>query len=100
MGKHEDSIKNLKETLNSLLTAENTDTITKAVSELDELAKIHADDEKEKVELKDRIVNLVRNTSFKDEGGKDSPDKLTPEVKTIEKAIEDNVAKIIKERKK
>lgn len=98
MGKHEDSIKNLKDTLNSLLNADNTETITKAVSELDELEKIHADDEKEKVELKDRIVNLVRNTSFKDEKG-GTPQKLVEEPKDMDASIKENVANIIKNRK-
>lgn len=98
MGKHEDSIKNLKDTLNSLLNADNTEQITKAVSELDELAKIHADDEKEKVELKDRIVNLVRNTSFKDEKG-GTQEKLVEEPKDLDESIKENVANIIKNRK-
>ena len=100
MGKYEESIANLKAKLNSLLTAENTETITKAVSELDELAKIHADDEKEKVSLKDRIVDIVRNTSFKDDVKGGASDRLTDEPKDMEVSIRENVANIIKNRKK
>ena len=95
---YKDSIKGLKETLNSLLTADNTEQITKAVSVIDELEKIHDDDEKEKVALKDRIVDIVRNTSFKDEKG-GTPEKLVEEPKDLDESIKENVANIIKNRK-
>ena len=96
---YKDSIKGLKETLNSLLTADNTEQITKAVSVIDELEKIHDNDEKEKVALKDRIVDIVRNTSFKDDGTGGKSEKLTDEPKDLDESIKENVANIIKNRK-
>ena len=96
---YSEAINNLKESLKSLMTAENTEQITKAVSQVDELEKLHADDTKEITSLKDRIVEVVKNTSFKDVP-KDNPNKLVDEPMDMEKSIKENVAKIIKERKK
>ena len=96
---YSEAINNLKESLKSLMTAENTEQITKAVSQVDELEKLHANDTKEITSLKDRIVEVVKNTSFKDVS-KDNPNKLLDEPMDMEKSIKENVAKIIKERKK
>lgn len=95
---YRDRTKTLKDLLNSLLTADNTDTITRAVSELDELEKIHESDETEKLHLKDRIVDIVKNTSFKEEN-KVSESKLVEEPKDIDTALSENLAQIIKNRR-
>lgn len=91
-------IKNLKDNLNSLLTADNTDLITQAVSELDELSKLGDDKDKEILGLKDRIVDIVKNTSFA-ENPKSEEKHLIEEPKDIDKAFEDGIAKIQENRR-
>ena len=92
-------IKNLKDNLNSLLTADNTELITQAVSELDELSKLGDDKDKEILGLKDRIVDIVKNTSFA-ENPKSEEKHLVEEPKDIDKAFEDGIAKIQENRRK
>ena len=96
---YKENVNNLKETLKSLLTDENTDVITKAVSQVDDLAKLHEEDSTQITHLKDRIVDIVKNTSFKDVSSDNKPDKLVDEPMDLDKALEENLAKIIKERK-
>ena len=97
---YKDNVNNLKDTLKSLLTDENTDIITKAVSQVDELTKIHEEDSNQITHLKDRIVDIVKNTSFKDVSQESTQNqKLVNEPKDIETALKENVANIIKNRK-
>lgn len=92
-------VKSLKDNLNSLLTADNTDKITQAVSDLDELTKLNDDKDKEILGLKDRIVEVVKNTSFADKP-KNEDKHLIEEPKDLDKAFEDGLAKIQENRRK
>lgn len=95
---YKEKIASLKENLNSLLTAENTDTITKAVSQLEEIEKIHESDNAEKQELKNRIVDIVKNTSFKDVKDGNKIDEH-PQVVDVDVAISQAINKIKENRR-
>lgn len=65
MDKYKTIYNDLKNQLQSLLTADNTEAITKAVSSLDELSKEHESALTENSNLKNKIVEIVKGTTFK-----------------------------------
>lgn len=83
----------LKGSLKELLTADNTDQITKAVSEIDSMESLYEESEKEKQSLKDKMIDIVKNTSFSEKSP--SSDKTLLEKKSVDEALKDGLAKII-----
>lgn len=97
MNKYQDTINSLKDQLQNLLTAENTDTITKAVSTIDELEKIHQETVGENSNLKNKIVEIVKGTTFKQQSeSKELPDDS---VLTVEEACRQAEKELLQNRK-
>lgn len=67
MNKYDELISNLKNQLQSLLNADNTEAITKAVSTLDDLTKEHQTVLDDNSNLKTKIVEIVKGTTFKEQ---------------------------------
>ena len=93
MSKFTDTIMKLKDGLKELLTAENTEAITSLDKELDTLVETHETSEKQLQEVKDKLVDVVKNTSFK--GAPEDVTK-TEEPLTIDEAIEKLASKYSK----
>lgn len=92
MNKYEELLNSLKDQLKNMVTADNTETITKAVGIIDELGKVHKEALDENSKLKDKIVDIVKGTTFKDslEGkaqGEDTPLTFEEACKQAEKEI-------------
>lgn len=66
MNKYNEITSNIKDQLQSLLNADNTEAITKVVNSLDELNKEHEIALDENSKLKNKIVDIVKGTTFKD----------------------------------
>lgn len=83
-----------KELLKKNLTAENADMITQMSTKLDELNKEHEKTVEENSSLKNKIVDYVKNTTFKEQ-----PKEDFDEPKSVDDVLADSVNKIISERK-
>ena len=55
----------IKSSLKNMLTADNTDAITSLDKQIDELIEQHKAQENEIAEVKDKLIDVVKNTSFK-----------------------------------
>lgn len=91
MKKFEDLYKELNDGLSELLTADNTDTITKLKTSLDNIKDSHESQETEIKGLKDKMVDIVRNTSFKQE----PPQIDIDEPKSLDEIMSDELNKIL-----
>ena len=83
----------LKDGLNNLLTADNTEAVTNLVNSLDGIKDLHQSQEEEMTKLKDKMVDIVRNTTFAKQ-----PEDVTEE-KSIDDIMNDELNKIISQRK-
>ena len=90
----EEQINSLKEFLKSSLNADNVDFITNLSTQVDELATSHKQVAEENTALKDKIVNYVKNTTFKEPEETHEEDNLT-----LDEAIEKGVNDILNKRK-
>ena len=95
MKKFEELYNNLKSQLEEMLTADNTDTITNLVKGLDEIKEQHNAQEEEMKGLKDKMVDIVRNTTF----SKEPPKLDSEEPKSIDDVLQEQLNKIIEKRK-
>ena len=92
----EEMYNDLKGQMEALLTADNTDTVTNLVKGLDNIKERYNAQEEEMKGLKDKMVDLVRNTTFAKE-----PESIeTQEPKSIDDLLVEGVNKIIKNRKR
>lgn len=83
----------LKDGLNNLLTADNTEAVTNLVNSLDGIKDLHQSQEEEMTKLKDKMVDIVRNTTFAKQ-----PEDIIEE-KSIDDIMNDELNKIISQRK-
>lgn len=83
----------LKDGLNNLLTADNTEAVTNLVNSLDGIKDLHKSQEEEMTNLKNKMVDIVRNTTF----AKQPEDVI--EEKSIDDIMNDELNKIISQRK-
>lgn len=93
----EEYLSSLKKRLESLMTADNTETITSAVKDLDELNKLHGETTNEVSSLKNKIVDIVKGTTFHDVKPQDNPAETTEGV-SFEEACKQAEAKILSQR--
>lgn len=81
-----------------ILTADNTDVIAELTQELDSLSDEHEKTEKELTSVKDKLVDVVKNTSFKkEEVEKDKGE--TDEPMSIDEASDEALKEIFANRK-
>ena len=90
-------LEKVREILQEAVTADNTEVMAKISKELDVAEQSYQDIAKENVTLKDRIVDMVKTTISSKEPPKDAVVEDTP--KSIEEALDEAIAKVIKERK-
>ena len=99
MNKFDEKMNNIKEQLKSLLTADNTEQITKAVASLDELSNEYQASVNENSNLKNKIVEIVKGTTFKEQSKE--TDSLEPEGEvSLDEALKQAEQKILQERGK
>ena len=99
MNKFYEKMNNIKEQLKSLLTADNTEQITKAVASLDELSNEYQASVNENSNLKNKIVEIVKGTTFKEQSKE--TDSLEPEREvSLDEALKQAEQKILQERGK
>lgn len=96
MTKFEELMNEVNDLLKENLTAENTESITKIKGKLDDLTKEHNLSVAENQKLKDKIVDVVKGTTFK-ETPKDPIDDSQP--KSFEEASKEALDNILKNRK-
>lgn len=99
MTKYDEICNNLKQQLESLLNADNTEQITKAVASLDELSKEHEATAVENSNLKNKIVDIVKGTTFKEQSKETNP--LEPErALSLDEALKQAEKQILENRGK
>lgn len=99
MGKFQDTITLIKQLLKDSLNDQNLDLITKLDKEIDNLSQTHEETEKELSSVKDKLIDVVKNTSFKDEIGPKLPQDDTDKVMSVDEALETGLQEIIANRK-
>ena len=100
MEKFNEVINSLKDYLKEHLTTENTEVFTHIDKELDKAVEGHSSMEKELSEIKDKLISVVKETSFKSEK---PPVTATPENEDtplgIDDAMNEALTEIIEARK-
>lgn len=92
----EETMKKAKDSLQTLLTADNTEAVTGIVADLDSLNAEYKKRGEKIGELQETVVKYVRNTSFGTPSGDDSENGDT---KSIDEIISDSLEKIIEKQK-
>lgn len=85
----------LREALQNLTTAENSDAIINVSQQIKILEDEHNHLKEENTKLKDKIVSFVNDTHFKTE----PKEEIHEEEKSLEEVMQEELNKIIKERK-
>lgn len=88
MRKFEEIINELNESLKSVLTADNSETMVKISGNLNELKERNNFLEGENLKLKDKIVDVIGNTHFKDEPKNENQDEPLSLDEAINKELE------------
>ena len=95
MTKFEEKYNEFKEFLKGSLTGDNVDFITTLTTHLDELNTEHKSVEQENSSLKDKIVEYVKNTTFKEPPKEETHN----EDKSIDEILTESIDDIIANRK-
>ena len=93
----EETMKKAKDSLQTLLTADNTEAVTGIVADLDSLNAEYKKRGEKIGELQETVVKYVRSTSFGTPSGDDSENGGT---KSIDDLISDSLEKSLKNKKK
>lgn len=88
MRKFEEIINELNESLKSVLTADNSETMVKISGNLNELKERNNFLEGENLKLKDKIVDVIGNTHFKEEPKNENQDEPLSLDEAINKELE------------
>lgn len=88
MRKFEEIINELNESLKSVLTADNSDTMVKISGNLNELKERNNFLEGENLKLKDKIVDVIGNTHFKEKPEDENPNEPLSLDEAINKELE------------
>ena len=86
----------LKENLNDT----NLEFITKLDKELDNISVEHEKTEKELVATKDKLIEVVKNTSFKDNSEPSTEPSNTNTPMSVDEALESAIEEVIQARTK
>ena len=95
MAKILDELNNLRSKVKDMVTADNTEAIAELTSHIDTLENEFKEQDKKMSEYKDKIVDIVKSTSFKEK----PKDDIIEEHKSLDDIMADNLDKIIKARK-
>lgn len=97
MNKYDELMTQAREELKNLLTADNSEQITKVVATLDELANAHKQTTDENSNLKNKIVDIVKGTTFEkqsEETGSFEPQRAL----SLDEALKQAEKEILKNR--
>ena len=90
---------NLKELLKAKLNDENLELFTEVDKGLDKLSESHEKTESDLSSTKDKLIEVVKSTSFKDDREPNLPNDNTDDPMDIDKALETSIEETIKARK-
>ena len=94
-----ESMSRLKTLLKDKLSSDNLELFTEVDKGLDELSEAHTKTEEDLSSTKDKLVEVVKNTSFKDDSEPNDPNDNTDDPMDIDKALESAIDDTIKARK-
>ena len=99
MAKFNDIIDQVKQLLKDSLTAENTELITRIDKQVDNIVSAHKETEEKLSQTQDKLLEVVKETSFKSENEPNQPEGTQPEIPSLDKAFDDAFAEIESKRK-
>ena len=99
MAKFNDIIDQVKQLLKDSLTAENTELITRIDKQVDNIVSAHKETEEKLSQTQDKLLEVVKETSFKSENEPNQPKGTQEETPSIDKAFDDAFAEIESKRK-
>ena len=91
-----DTISQIKENLKKQLTADNTQVITDIDKQVDSLLIEYEELDKKNSDLKDKLIDYVKNTSFKEPAKDLNPNEGDP--LSIEDAIKESINELNKNK--
>ena len=94
-----ETLSGLKAYLKDNLKDDNVELITKIDKELDSLSDEHSKTEKDLSSTKDKLIDVVKNTSFKDDNVKETPEDKTNDPMDIDEALRESIKEIEDNRK-
>ena len=90
---------NLKGLLKDKLNNENLELFTEVDKELDKLSESHEKTESDLSSTKDKLIEVVKSTSFKDDSEPSSSQDNTDAPMDVDKALENAIEETINARK-
>ena len=89
----------LKGLLKDKLNNQNLELFTEVDKELDKLSESHEKTESDLSSTKDKLIEVVKSTSFKDDREPNLPNDNTDDPMDIDKALETSIEEIVNARK-
>ena len=99
MAKFKELMSSVKTLLKEKLNNENLELFTEVDKKLDEISVAHEETEKDLSSTKDKLIEVVKSTSFKDDSEHNNNQPDTDEPMDIDEALEDAINETIKARK-
>lgn len=99
MATFKELMSSVKELLKDKLNNENLELFTEVDKKLDELSESHEKTESDLSSTKDKLIEVVKSTSFKDDREHNTPEDDTDDPMDVDKALETSIDEIIKGRK-
>ena len=101
MGEFKKVLSGIKELLKDKLNGDNLELFTAVDKELDRLSTEHEKVEEDLSQTKDKLIEVVKNTSFKDDSiAKDTEGDTDDSPVDIDKALESAIDEVIAKRNK
>lgn len=99
MAKFKDTIDELKQLLKDNLTAENTQLLTQIDKKVDGIVSAHNETEEKLSQTQDKLLEVVKETSFKSESEPNLPEATQSQTPTLDQAFDDAFSQIESKRK-
>lgn len=99
MATFKELMSNIKGLLKDKLNDTNLELFTEVDKKLDELSESHNKTEEDLSTTKDKLIEVVKNTSFKDDREHNTSEDDTDDPMDVDKALETSIDEIIKARK-
>lgn len=99
MATFKELMSNLKGLLKDKLNNENLELFTEVDKKLDELSESHEKTESDLSSTKDKLIEVVKSTSFKDDSEPGNPQDNTDAPMDVDLALESAIEETIKARK-
>ena len=99
MAKFNDIIDEVKQLLKENLTPENTQLMTQLDKKVDSIVSAHKETEDKLSQTQDKLLEVVKETSFKSESEPNRPEETQEKILSIDEAFDDAFAQIESKRK-